>query len=100
MLVPTFDRLYDITGTIHNLYYSNKFPPSEKFYIIPPVQYTAGIIHVNLCQLKTFYMIPPVLSTARVIHVSFCQLKTVYIIPPVISTAFITHESLCQMKTV
>jgi len=60
MLVPTVDGLYDITGTIQSMYYSCKIPPTENFYMIPPVVYTAGIIHVRLCQLKTVYIIRPV----------------------------------------
>jgi len=45
--------------------------------MITPVVYTAGIIHVRLCQLKTVYIIPPVQHTAGIIHVHLCQLKTV-----------------------
>jgi len=45
--------------------------------MLPPVQFTAGIIHVRLYELKKFYMIPPVQSTEGIIHVSLCELKTV-----------------------
>jgi len=42
-------------------------------YMIPQVVYTAGIIHVILCQMKTVYMVPPVQCTAVIIHVNLCQ---------------------------
>jgi len=37
--------------------YSRKILQTEKFYIIIPVQSTAGSMHVRLCLLKTVYMI-------------------------------------------
>ena len=66
--------------------------------MVPPVQFTAGIIHIRLCELKTVYMIPPVKSTESIIHVRLYHPKTVYMIPPVQSRAGIIHESLCELK--
>jgi len=46
--VPTENGLYDSSSTIHSRYYSFKIVSNKTVYIIPPVQSTAGIIHVRL----------------------------------------------------